>query len=203
MRNGAPFLQRERIPFRNDSGETIPAYGIIKITGTVEVDGRIVFKAEKPDTYGSQYMHWINGPTPVASGSNKYGVCFHPASPTWVKYATGDGTPAFGESWGPVDSSWELKKHVGGFQILGAHEDGRVLVVQSPLLIAFGKTDSSLAKDSAGTISIWHGTTGSETDSTHNFENVRNDYASLDSGKKVEMRWNAHDQKWRLIAGEC
>lgn len=189
------------VAFRNDSGETIPPYGIIKITNTVKQNGIYLLKGEKPDAWGSQYSHYVNGPAEVADGDE--GRCYVPTSPVWAAYDTGD-TPAVGEPWGPTSGSWELSQDVGGFEVISSEtDDGKVLVIQRPMLTFVGKTDASHSKSATGTISIYAGSTmGSESDTTVNKTGVYNRYADLDSGKWVTCRWVRNDQ-WELVAGEC
>lgn len=113
--------------FRNDSGETIPAFGIVRIDGAEVADNnRLVLIGKKPN--GSGKIHYINGGVEVANGS--FGSCAVASGPVWAKYDTGD-TPSVGESWGPVSGSWELGIDGGGFKIVGGETEGRVLVESS------------------------------------------------------------------------
>lgn len=193
------------VPYRNDAGEQIPPFGILRLTGAVTVNSRPYLKAEKPDTYGSQYLHAINGPTAVESGD--YGTCYVPAESFFVRaaYDTADGTPAFGEAWGPRSGTWKLKKNTGGFQIIGDPDstNGTVLVARVPMLSFIGKTDASHAKGASGTISIYAGTLGSESDTTVNMSSVWNRYANVSSGKWVRCAWDNDAQKWELVSAEC
>ena len=63
---------------------------------------------------------------------------------------------------GPVDGSWELTKDVGGFRIVGGQTDGRVLVVQAPMLALRGKPVDDIAQDTTGDVLVWHGNTVTE-----------------------------------------
>jgi len=187
------------IPFRNDSGEQIPAFGVFKVTGSVTItDFGQALKAEKPDTYGSQFIHFVNGPQPV--DGTKIGYCANPSQPVYAKYDTGT-TPANADLWGP-DSSFDLKEDVGGFQIIGGVVSGRVLVVQAPMIMLLAKTDAAHAKSASGTISVWDGTLGSETDSTKNITGVHNHFADLATTKFVVAAWRG-GADWLEISGEC
>lgn len=63
-----------------------------------------------------------------------------------------------------------------------------------------GKTDSSHAKSASGTVSLYHGTAGSESDTTFNVT-AYNKFAAVGSGKWV---WVAFDGKnWYLTGAEC
>lgn len=189
------------VRYRNDSGETVPAYGIIKITEFVTENGFYLAKGDKPDTWGSQYSHYVNGPLDIADGD--VGECYVPNGPVWAKYDTGS-TPLVGQSWGPTNNSWQLSQHVGGFEVLSATGvDGYLLVTQKPMLWFLGKTDASHAKSATGTVSIYSGATvGSETDTTVNKTGVYNRFADLASGKWVHCRW-IKDDDFEFDAGEC
>jgi hypothetical protein len=190
------------LEFRNDASTQVPAGGIVRLTGMTSRDDRPILTVGQPNTYGSQYLHFVNGPLPV--DANAYGLCSQ-IGVLAALYDTSDGTPAFGEKWGPRDATWKLKKNTGGFQIVGNVDatNGLVLVVQSPMLSFVGKTDSSHAKSASGTISIYEGTLGSESDTSVNMTSVYNRFLDLDSGAWVRCAWNHTATQWELVAAEC
>lgn len=194
------------LSFRNDNSGQCPPGGILRLTGTVDVNDSPVLTADQPNTYGSQYLHAVNGPAAVDAGS--YGLCVVPNDVFWVlaAYDTADGTPAFGEKWGPRDATWKLKKNTGGFQIVGDPDStaGTVIVARSPMLSFIGKTDASHAKSATGTISIYAGSTlGSESDTSVNMTGVYNRFAAVATTKWVRCEWNNEAQQWELTAAEC
>lgn len=63
-----------------------------------------------------------------------------------------------------------------------------------------GKTDSSHAVDASGTVSLWYGTPGSESDTTFNVT-AYNRFASLNSGAWCWVENNGNG--WYLTAGRC
>jgi hypothetical protein len=63
-----------------------------------------------------------------------------------------------------------------------------------------GKTDASHAKGASGTVSVWTGTPGSESDSTVNVT-AYNRFGAVDSGKWVWLSNNGDG--WYLVATEC
>lgn len=144
-------------PLLNNSGETIPARGIIRVVGVTVHEGRDVLDGRKPNSFGSQYMHFVNGPEaiPVA----ELGYCYYPETAgefsggeTWALYDDGDGTPAAGESWGPREGTWKLRKNTGGFQVLGLISglSNIARVVQAPMLtVAVTAADSFLYTETA------------------------------------------------------
>jgi hypothetical protein len=121
-------------------------------------------------------------------------------------YDTADGTPAFGESWGPRDATWKLKKNTGGFRVLGNADstNGVVVVVSVPMMGFFGKTDAAHAKGANGTVSIYWGSDAG-TDTTENMTSVYNLFASVSSGKNVRCEWQGDmdGKQFALTAGEC
>jgi hypothetical protein len=196
-------LNLQWIEFYNDSGEEIPAFGVMRISGMRKKDGRPVIECKKPHTFGSQGQHRINGPVPVES--SQYGVCLvgnHVAA----LYDTADGTPAFGESWGPRDATWTLKKNTGGYRVLGNADttNGVVVVVSVPMMGFFGKTDAAHAKGANGTVSIFWGSDAG-TDTTENMTSVYNLFASVSSAKNVRCEWQGDmdGKQFALTAGEC
>jgi hypothetical protein len=62
----------ERLLFRNDSGEMIPAYGIVRVTGYVEANGRNMVTVTKPATSVGSFI--VNGREEVLA--NEYGYGF-------------------------------------------------------------------------------------------------------------------------------
>lgn len=166
-----------RIRFRNDSAETIPAWGVIRINGADYANFGFL-KAFKPDT-SFQRLYLVNGPRPVAyvsSDKPTYGWGSFLTSETfrfadqYVLYDTGN-TPAYGESWGPQNGTWTLKKYRYGFHILGGNittESGkeRTVAVQIPPEEIVVKNDSGgdYAANSSQTYKVFTGVAGSEAD---------------------------------------
>lgn len=194
--------------FYNESGEQIPAFACMRITGMMTLGGRNIVKVAKPNTYGSQYMHRLNGPLPVEIG--KYGICTRSAGAAAL-YDTADGTPAFGERWGPRDATWKLKKNTGGWMVMGNADatNGVVIVQQAPMLSFHGVTDAAHNKDAGGTVSI-HYRSGATayTDTTVNMSSVFNAFGNVASGKDVRCQWDDDGTTsgvgwWEIVAAEC
>lgn len=188
--------------FRNDSGEVIPGCGILRITGLATVNNRQMLTVGKPNTYGSQFFHAINDIADIPVGG--YGMC----TLGWtavVNYDSADGTPAFGEAWGPRDATWKAKKNTGGFMVTGNPDTTNFLVeVQKlPMLEFYGVTDAIHAVDATGTISIYTGTLGGETDTTVNMTGVLNRYGTVTSGTKVRCVWNWWNRGWEFTNAKC
>lgn len=75
--------------------------------------------------------------------------------------------------------------------LLGPNSEERILL---------GKTDASHAAGASGTISVYDGTKGSESDTTRNIT-AWNRFADIDSGKWVLCAWVWNG--YELIAAEC
>jgi hypothetical protein len=143
-----------KIPFRNDSGEVLPAHGLIRVGNMVQVDGRYIWSANKPDsTYRRLYL--VNSATDWPIGAAGWGTWLWHAD--YVLYDTGN-TPTFGETWGPEASSWTIKKDSPGFIIQGGNAGSGVtsrtiaIQQQTPL---WGKPDGSYSADGTGTATLW------------------------------------------------
>ena len=190
--------------FKNTAEDTIPAYGLIRITGTIAVGNAKLLAGAKPNTYGSQYMHYVNGPKAVTAGS--IGRCRDDDS-VRALYDDADGTPAAGERWGPRAATYKLKKNTGGWMIEGDADTTAktVLVRRVPFLRFRGVADGAISKGSSGTVSIYYGTGGSYTDSTVNMSSVLAELGAVGSGKIVYCTWEGDIEgvKWVVDPAEC
>lgn len=158
-------LPPEAVRFRNDSGETAPAYGVMRCTGMQEtVDGVDFVVIAKPSTTFTQH-YLINGPLDVANGKSGYGF-FAWHRPRRALFDTGSAA-AF-QTWGPKAGQWALSAEREGFKVYGNRDDvnSTVLVMQEPITTVVGKLDGALAAGSTATLSIW--TKTPEIDSSQN-----------------------------------
>lgn len=204
--NSEPLRQIQWIKFRNDAGSTAPAGGVLRVTGYNDDAEEPFLTIDQSNTFGAQYNHAINDDLDVASGD--YGYCCLGAMVPAL-YDSADGTPAWGELWGPRSGSWKLKKNTGGFRIacnsfVGVAADYRTLIRPEPFIRFHGVTDAAIAKDASGTVSIFYGT-GAGTDSTVNMSSVYNSYGDVAITKDVECLWDGDmaGTSWRIIAAEC
>lgn len=99
---------REVIRWINDSGETVPAYGVVEV---VSYDTATqVYTIQKPSADGQLYF--INGPVTVANGKlGTSGVCHVP------QQVLIPGGEAVGDSLGPVEDEWYMEEG-SGFQLV-------------------------------------------------------------------------------------
>lgn len=98
--NRSPLNLTGVLRWKNVSAETVPAFGVVKLTAYNAV-GRY-YDADKPDGEGTLYF--LNGPVPVAVNSYGESKLWGDASQLG-KVATGI---VFGDEVGPVDASWEM-----------------------------------------------------------------------------------------------
>lgn len=102
----------------NDSGEEIPAFAIMQITGVNRDDVVIVDKCSADSTK----LFLINGGSVI--GIDDHGVGYAPMEmPYWVYYDTADGTPANGAQWGPANGSWKAKKDKIGLLMIAMTDE--------------------------------------------------------------------------------
>ena len=100
------------IPFRNDSGETIPAYSSIKITGVVSGGARTTLTADQPDSTSTMYA--TTGPfSVIANGFGSACVSVH-------RVAKFTGSLSSGQRCKPKSGDWVMEQtSAGEFVCLG------------------------------------------------------------------------------------
>lgn len=175
-----------RIGVYNDSGNTIPPFGLGFFkgaegqhtdTGEGPAQGKCA-KLKQPDAFGCQNNcvvtdEGIDG-TGIANAA--FGAAqIYP--PFIAAYDNADGTPAFGESWGPRSGTYLLKKNTGGFRVLGVYDatNHYALVWPEPLrrILVKNLTGSDIAKGATnGVVTIMTGTPGAETSTGITISNV-------------------------------
>jgi hypothetical protein len=108
------------IPFRNDSGETIPAYSSVKVTGVVSGGARTTLTVSKPDS--SATMFATTGPFSVpADGYGSACVSVH-------RVAKFTGSIASGNRCKPKSGDWVLEEDSSGqFVCLGVIDSTKSL----------------------------------------------------------------------------
>lgn len=111
-------LDKYDIPFRNDSGEEMPAFAVMELTGFVTENGRDALKADKPGRgYGAVLF---NGPFAVPAG--KMGRATRAAGCRAV--ALGRTTdPSLYQVVGPLEDSWWLSDEGYGWVIVDSIHD--------------------------------------------------------------------------------
>lgn len=163
MTPGSFMSQLQWLAFRNDSGSTVPAFGIVRVTDVADVTAGIVLVGAQPNTYGCQANCFVNSMHDVLDG--EYGRCTR--SPVLVGlYDDSDGSPAYGDAWGPQNGTWKLKKNTGGFFCLGAPTNTtQFLALFSPVPMTTLEAQAASLTIAPGspTMTVFWGTLGSET----------------------------------------
>jgi hypothetical protein len=110
------------IVFKNNSSESVPAFGIMQIESVSGVPSGMaqLVTINKPSGTDGQYL--INGPLVVRAG--KRGRCRILSAMT-IAYTGTD--PALGDTVGPSSGSWLASTAGSGYVALGGAEDGVVL----------------------------------------------------------------------------
>lgn len=164
---GSYLPWQRRISFRNDAGESVPRWGVMRVTGGSAEE---YITTSKPNS-SFQRLYTVNLDADIAPG--KFGLCTFLTAETlhfadnYVLYNTAN-TPAVGESWGPAQDSWSIGKNGHGFVIIGGHTGSisttaRVAAVQIVPGMVLGKADASIANGASGDVTVWGGTPGSES----------------------------------------
>lgn len=101
-----------RVFVKNDSGEEVPSFGCMEITGTEEVGERTLVTVTKPTGTDGEYL--FNSQFPIAIGENgwayRFGVVIMLGTP-----------PADIAQYRPIVSSWNVEEGSGPFVVFGEH----------------------------------------------------------------------------------
>ena len=197
------YLPHGFFRFKNTASETAPRGAVMRITTGSSYDDAYIAIA-KPDT-SFQRLYLVNVWNDVPQ--DKFGIAsfltgeqFSTKTHT-VLYDTAN-TPAYGESWGPQDGTWTLKKFRYGFTIMGGNTGtgatSRTIAVQHPVNHFYGQTDAAINKGSSGTVSVYD---GANSDTSINVSSVENKFANVAISKKVSVTWEGG--VWRLTSAEC
>lgn len=129
MSDLSPNRETRWLPIRNDSGERIPAFGLVEPSEVITLNRRKIQTVVKP-TENSLDRVMLNSPSSIKIDG--FGSATR-AFPNFAKYDTDDGAPVNGEIWGSVGGSFALGKGQFGFRIIGGvnTEKGIVEVDQS------------------------------------------------------------------------
>lgn len=137
--------------FRNDSGQVIPAYGLMQASGTVKVSNVNYVTVERPFDYNAaQSIYLVNGPQEVKVDG--YGTT---QSGPYYKILSDGGTYTAGDRLGWKASSFEATNGCL-FSVIGAdpiEED--ILLCCRDDSCAYGRTSASITAGSSGNVVIW------------------------------------------------
>lgn len=194
----------EIVPYK--CAAQVPAWGVMRVTGvTLDEDNQPRVDTAQPNTT-FQRRYLVNLAQDGEDGSDGYyyggGVWLSHAG--FVLYDIVDGSPVYGETWGPASGQWTVKKNRWGFDIVGGvggtGTESRVQAMQHTVNHVLGKTNAAHNKGASGTLNLYAGTLGSETTISMSVT-AWNRYVNLGSGKWAEADWVGGG--WSITAGEC
>lgn len=120
------------IYIRNDTGEEIPPFACLQVTGTVDSGGQNYVTVDKPvDTTGEAGWYLFNGIAPIATGD--YGIGH---DGPLVRMLTDGSTVTCGDSWQPQVDSFEVAPGGSIFSAVG--EDDIETDVMRGFIVAAG-----------------------------------------------------------------
>lgn len=193
---------RDRWPIRvkNGSGETIPPFSVLRITGIAFTNNERVYSVAKPDgTYRWRYL--VSGPFAIGSSSTNEGLGTFLTQGGLV-YCS--GTPALDEEWGPTASQWYLSQYRPGFIVSGSSTsfNGATLLDAIQAIPAEVRvqndTGGDVAANSSATYSLFGGSAGTTdlglditaTNGTSiSFKNTKYGSVGRVSGKNWVVPW--------------
>jgi len=206
---GAALLQRPdrdgRLPHRPNSD--VPAYGVMVCNEAEDADVACILKTTKTVTLGERPVY-VNDQNATSSGN--IGWCRRPTNePLYVAYDTGDGTPAAGESWGPVPDSYLVRKGFPGFCIL-AEGDGTnaKAVYEDGISIYYGKLDAELSPASSAQMTAYYynGTTDATstvTETVYCTKLLASGETAVPSGSDVWCLWRSASRHLEAVQWAC
>jgi hypothetical protein len=161
MNSESPWATKRPVPFTNVSGETIPAFAAMAITGLVHENGIAFLQCDKPGTtFVREYA--VNNMFDVPAGLR--GTCFR-AGDLRVLYDA--AAPAAGEGWGPKPGQWSLSRGYPGFSIQGVVDSQHRIAktFYEPIAQVLVKTTGAVAPGATtADYRVYAGTFGSEED---------------------------------------
>jgi hypothetical protein len=162
MLPASPLAAIRWLPLISQASSTIPAFGCLRVVRTaLDASGQLIYAVDQPNgDVSATYL--FNGPCAIAVGGGGSGTLDFPAQALWEV-----GTPAVGDSWGPVAGQWSLAKDLlPGFPVLGIVDSGtgRMMIGAS-----FGPA-ATIVKPAYDIAAISGATPGSGTGEIYTFD---------------------------------
>lgn len=195
--------QRIRTPLlvKNNSGEEIPAYGCMRVTGAEkDSGGRFRVLVSKPDGNGGPFLFNNYREIAIDGGGSAQ------LDPV-VRAIFSTGTPAPGETWGPNDD-WALVKYgQPAVLVYGPLENTsttKVLVGNTAhrQLLRIGKAAGDISADTTGTISIYSDGLDTTFDDSAKLDWM-NSGEDITSGDETMHAYFEDEGIYRIIGKEC
>ena len=108
-----------RVKVKNDSGEIIPAFACMRITGVEDIGGQTCIKVEKPSSTDGEFLFNSQFAIAVpATGELGVGWAYRHGVVTML----GDEPTEPGASYGPIVGSWQIEEGGDKFVVFGRHD---------------------------------------------------------------------------------
>jgi hypothetical protein len=108
------------VPWVNDSGEEVPAYGVVQLRTDFDTTSHV----SKPN--GSDGLFFVNGHAPVAISKHGESLLWSQPRPVLLELGV-----TVGDQVGPVDGEWKMTPNGSGFRVIRQpNEEGIGVVVQ-------------------------------------------------------------------------
>lgn len=195
----------DAVPFRNDYAGTVPAYGIVAVTGSATVNEAEYFTVDRPDaTFRVRYL--VNGPEAVAVSG--YGLGHWLDKARDVAYDD-SFTPAVGQEWGVWPDSFLLTLGGLGFDIQSAGDGTKVKAIQRTVTTLLGKLygESPLEQGSTVDFKPWLDSDDDGVLEEGPFDPFEVSDFCLNTGDTIEadtkMQVSLYSNKWRVTNAWC
>ena len=188
------------IPFRNDSGETVPAYAVMKVVDQVDIGGTQHLTINKPD-YTFQRRYLVNTGTAVANTETGKGNWLDESA--LVLYDESEGDPN-GEEWGAWPGQWTLKKERLGFTLFKKSANGVALGAQREVVSLLGKFYDKLEQGQSAIFRIWMRYDGKKRDTQMMltaYDWYLNKDETIAKNTQGELAW--YSNKWHVRNAYC
>lgn len=188
------------VPFRNDSGETVPAYAVMKVVDQVDIGGAQYLTINKPD-YTFQRRYLINTGTAVANTETGFGDWLDESA--LVLYDESEGDPN-GEEWGAWPGQWTLKKERLGFTLFKKSAAGIALGSQREIVSVFGKFYEELEQGGSADFKVWMRYDGQKRDTQMiltAYDWYLNKDETIARNTQGELAW--YSNKWHVRNAYC
>lgn len=208
---GGPLMTTTPVYVTNVSGETIPAYACMQVTGTAEIGDQNYLQVSKPaDTDGTAGAFVFNGPREIPS--TEQGVAQYSYARI-VRAYKNTGTVTAGDKWQPVSGQWYIEQDDNGQFTACGEDDVDTNVLKVALDADAGGGIQFYLTPSGGIPARSGSTLGSATctllslDSgtrtvTATTRTVYNDFLSAVGGS-VDIAAALVDGIWVVIAEDC
>lgn len=121
QRRTPDIVSPHRVHIQNLSGEAVPAFGCMQITGTADIGAKTALTIDKPTSTDGQYI--FNGPYIIEDTETGWGYRHG------VVLMLGDAPYISGSQYLPIVGSWEIEEGAGPFVVYGPDQTGERTIV--------------------------------------------------------------------------